>query len=295
MNPNDLYIFFTMDCEAVCDRDMSQFNMGAPPDWQFSGRSIRRFDEVLGDEGLVGTYFIVPDNARVHRDMWQELAERGNELGLHLHPQGFGDGRWDRFFGEYDARTQLQLLREAGDAWSDALGRRPRVFRPGNFSGDPSVVPTLIEAGFVAGSVSLPERVRPELAAAWRGVPHSCALVPADAPRPDAFLEVPVSSWTEAAAGDRHDPPHLRVEARSMDEGAFRTVIAQNLDSPLPVPPLPRTLVVMTHNTPDYTEAAMEQRLRRLIDQIRDGAANRGLRVVNSSIEGLRRDIAARG
>lgn len=283
-----------MDCEAVCGRDMSRFNMGAPPDWQFSERSIRRFDEALRGEGFVATYFIVPENARVHRDMWLELAERRNELGLHLHPQGFHDGRWGRFFGEYDARTQIRLLREAGDAWADALGCRSRVFRPGNFSGGPSVFPTLLAAGFVAGSVSLPERVRPELGAHWRASPHSCVLVPADASRTEAFMEIPVSSSTEVVNGDQHDPPHLRVEATSMDEAAFREVIAQNLDLSLPDSSLPRTLAVMTHNTPDYTDPALERRLRWLIGEIRDGAADRGLRIVNGAIEGLRRDLAER-
>ena len=290
---HDIHIFFTMDCERALTRDMSRFCMGSPPDWAFSERTIRRFDAILAEEGYVATYFIVPDTATAHADMWAELAARGNELGLHLHAQGFGGMRWDRFFGEYDVASQLKLLDEAMEVWADAIGRRPTVFRPGNFSGGPSLFATLLKAGFVAGSVALPGRVRREMFADWKDFGASCRFVPADLAPGDAFLEVPVSASHSRALGEgeHRDPLHLRVEAKSMDDALFREVVAENLTGPVADPSLPRTLVVMTHNTPDYTEAQYEDRLRSLIGIIRTCVTEVGLRAINGTIEGLRRGI----
>ena len=293
MQAHDVHLFFTMDCERALQRDMSKFCMGSPPEWEFSERSIRRFDAILAEEGYVATYFIVPDTAVAHADLWTELAEREDELGLHLHAQGFGDMHWDRFFGEYDEDSQLKLLDEAMEVWATAIGRRPTAFRPGNFSGNPSMFATLLKTGLVAGSVSLPGRVRREMFADWRGFGASCRFVPADLPPEAAFLEVPVStSHTKALGeGEHRDPLHLRAEAKSMDDALFHEVVTENLTCPIADSSLPRTLVVMTHNTPDYTEAQYEDRLRSLISIVRTCATDAGLRITNGRIDGLRRDI----
>lgn len=185
-NDRDLYVFFTMDCERVIDRDMSRHGIWGPPDWAFSERSIRRFHAILADEGLTATYFIVPDVAKAHAKLWAELAASGNELGLHLHPQGFGDFRWTRFMPEYSGANQLKLLDEAITVWKDAIGYRPRVFRPGNFSGSPTMFPTLLKAGLIAGSVSLPGRVRKGYFADWAGFSSGAQFLPKDVDRADA-------------------------------------------------------------------------------------------------------------
>ena len=292
---HDVHVFFTMDCERARPRDLSEFCIWGPPDWEFSERSIRRFDAILAEEGYVATYFIVPDTAVAHAGMWAELAARGNELGLHLHAQGFGDMRWDRFFGEYDEDSQLKLLDEAMEAWATAVGRRPTVFRPGNFSGNPSVFGTLLKAGLVAGSVALPGRVRREVFADWRGFGASCRLLPSDADPQEAFLDVPVSASHARALGEgeHRDPLHLRVEAKSMGQDSLREVVAENLTGPVADPSLPRTLVVMTHNTPDYAQAEYEDRLRSLIGITRACVAEAGLRAVNGTIDALRRGLVA--
>ena len=290
--PRQLHVFFTMDCERAVDVDLSRFNMGGPPDWSFSEKTIRRFSEVLREEGFVATYFVVPDTARAQSALWRELTETRSEVGLHLHPQGFGHMRRDRFFGDYDEPSQLKLLAEATSVWAQALGRAPEVFRPGNFSGSPGIFPTLLKAGLVAGSVSLPGRVRLELGAQWAGFGTACRLMPREWREGAPFLEIPVSaSLSEPGAPSRHDPKHLRVEARSMTARDFEEVIAQNLDCPLLDERMPRTLVVMTHNTPDYTDPAMEQRLRDLVAMIHEAASARGMAICNTTMEGLRRQV----
>jgi len=290
IDPRDLYVFFTMDCERVCDRDLSMHGIWGPPDWAFSERSIRRFDQILCEEGLIGTYFIVPDTAEAHPALWAELTARGSELGLHLHPQGFGDLRWDRFLPEYDESARIELLREAMDVWQRALGRRPTVFRPGNFSGNVALFPTLLRAGLIGGSVALPGRVRQDFRANWADLGASCRFLPDDADRAAAFLEVPVSASASRFVGtdDHRDPLHLRVEAQTMDTDLFREVVVENLTCRLPDPSFPRSLVVMTHNTPDYTEDRWERRLRDLIRIIRSCAEAHGMCLVNTTIERLR-------
>jgi len=292
-NDRDLYVFFTMDCERVIDRDMSRHGIWGPPDWAFSERSIRRFHAILADEGLSATDFIVPDVAKAHAKLWSELDASGSELGLHLHPQGFSDFRWTRFMPEYEEADQLKLLDEAMTVWKDAIGHRPRVFRPGNFSGNSTIFPTLLKAGLVAGSVSLPGRVRKGYFADWVGFPSGAQFLPKAVDRANAFLELPVTASRRhiRKSGDRQDPLHLRVEARSIEPEMLHEIIREHLAAPRVDQSLPRILVVMTHNTPDYGEAKMEKRLRDLIQTIRDIAKRLDLRIVNTGMLELRNTL----
>jgi len=75
----------------------------------------------------------------------------------------------------------------------------------------------------------------------------------------------------------------------------FREIIREHLEAPLVDPSLPRILVVMTHNTPDYAEARMEKRLRDLIQTIRDRAKQLNLRVVNAGMLDLRNTLLKKG
>lgn len=88
--------------------------------------------------------------------------------------------------------------------------------------------------------------------------------------------------------GQHRDPAHLRVEARSFGPKQFGEIIQKHLSAPPADPSMPRILVVMTHNTPDYTEASMETRLRDLIQTIRTAAVEHDLRLVNTSMLTLR-------
>lgn len=210
-----------------------------------------------------------------------------------IHPQGFGDFRWTRFMPQYTEADQLKLLDEAMTVWKDAIGHRPRVFRPGNFSGSPTIFPTLLRAGLVAGSVSLPGRVRKGYFADWVGFPSGAQFLPKEVDRAEAFLELPVTASRKHIRrnGGRQEPLHLRVEARSIDLDMFREIIYEHLATPRVDPSLPRILVLWTHNTPDYAEARMAERLRDLIQAIRDRAQQLSLRFVNTSMLELRKTL----
>ena len=64
-----LYFCATMDCERI----RAESPPGGPPDWGFSQRSIEGFRQVLESEGVHATFFIVPETAARHRDLWLGL------------------------------------------------------------------------------------------------------------------------------------------------------------------------------------------------------------------------------
>ena len=151
MNSNELHACFTMDCEQID----SLADQRGPVTWELGERSIRGYCETLLEHGLGATLFIVPQAAERYRTTLLELAGAGIELGLHYHPQDHG---YPDFFGAFTSEEQDQMLREAMDQWSQALGLTPFVFRPGNFSANDATFSTLVRLGFLAGSVSLPQR-----------------------------------------------------------------------------------------------------------------------------------------
>jgi len=288
---------FTMDCERPLDRDMSVHGVWGPPDWGHSERTIRRFDEILADEGLAATYFIVPAAARAHAKMWREIGARGGELGLHVHPQAMGDLehiRWDRFFGAYCEPELLKMLREAKAIWREAIGRDPTAVRSGNFSGCPSLLPWLPQTGLTCGSMGLSGRVRPAWSSDWDSWGPHCRFVPANAPREQAFFEVPVAAALNDPADQAgcRDPRHLRVEANTTGDDDFAEIIDQHLAAPPAALDLPQTILVLTHNCPhDFTDGRYERRLRNLIHLLRAAGQARGLAVRNSTLAALRASL----
>jgi peptidoglycan/xylan/chitin deacetylase (PgdA/CDA1 family) len=289
-------VFFTMDCERVIDRDLSAHGIWGPPDWAFSERTIRRFGEILREEKMIGTFFITPDTATAHRPLWPALVQEGHELGLHVHPQGMGDleqMRWNRFFGEYAGAERMALLGEAADTWRLAVGHRPLVFRPGNFSGSAGMFGDLAAAGFVAGSVSLPGRLRPLYHAKWRDMRREPAFLPAGANPANAFLELPITAElsTTPDPDGQWNPMHLRVESEALDENAARRIIRENLGHMRPKGSLPRSIVVLTHNTHDYADSGLESRLRCILRVARGEIHRAGGRIRNTSMERLRDEL----
>jgi peptidoglycan/xylan/chitin deacetylase (PgdA/CDA1 family) len=244
-----LYVAFTMDCERI-----KAFSPpGGPETWELSERAIRGFSEVLLAHDLVGTFFIVPETAHKHRDLFFELEEKGFELGMHLHPQSFGDLQHKDYLGAYSFQEQVDLLSQAVKVWAKAFGKRPKSFRPGNFSANDATFRALYEVGFRQGSVSAPERVMPKYRAVWAGTPpyahhaHSYfRLIPGDLD----FYEVPTTEdWDRRAWGGK-SAMELRVEMAGI--GDHRQTIDKRVvdmvEKQIPV----KTIVAITHNYFEY-------------------------------------------
>ncbi len=202
---------FTMDCERI-----EKFSpMGGPKTWEFSERAIEGFSEILSAKGLLATFFIVPETAHQHRDLFLDLEKKGFELGMHLHPQSFDDLRYEDYVGGYSLEKQIEILREAINVWAEALGKIPKSFRPGSLSANDSTFKALYTVGFRQGSVSAPEREAPEARAVWRGaypyahhVHPDFRLVPG---KLDVY-EVPFTDdWDRGIAGGKSSI-ELRIE-----------------------------------------------------------------------------------
>jgi len=287
---DDLYVCFTMDCERI--RRFSP--PGGPQTWEISERAIEGFSEVLLSHGLVGTFFIVPETAHRHRDLFLELEERGFELGMHFHPQSFGDLRYGEYLGAYSYEEQVEILSQAADVWAEALGRRPRTFRPGNFSANDSTFRALYDLGFRQGSVSAPERVMPKYRAVWAGAypyahhvhPHF-RLIPGDLD----FFEVPVTEDRERRTWEGKSAMELRVEMAGVEDHR-RTIdrcVADMVENQVPV----KTIVAVTHNFIDYEDPEEPRRrvLEEMAEYVQKAALRFGLKLRPATIEQIHRAV----
>lgn len=207
-----LHVAFTMDCERI----RAECPCGGPADWETSARAIAGFCARLVDAGFPPTLFVVPESAERHAELLRHWASRGVEIGMHLHPQCYGDGSIDRYLAQLDAPAQADLLAAARDRIAAAVGTAPRAFRPGNFSADATTLRIASELGFTHGSCSDPGRRSPQFAAVWVGADPDVHWASAtDALRAGSLplLEFPVTT-DPAQPPNRHGfPRELRLES----------------------------------------------------------------------------------
>jgi peptidoglycan/xylan/chitin deacetylase (PgdA/CDA1 family) len=245
MSRNKLCISFTMDCEQINDLAFQ----GGPATWELGDRAMRGYCSTLAEQGFQATLFVVTQAAHRYRSTLLDLHKDGVEVGLHYHPQ---DNGHDDFLGAYTAEEQEQMLSEAMQQWSDTLGFQPLVFRPGNFSANDATFPTLLRLGFLAGSVSLPQRNFIEARATWVGAPFDahfahpanrllCGRMP--------FLNVPPTIDRESMVWGGRTPLDLRIEL--VDARAHGYTIRKALERQLDAGLQP-LLCVYTHNIFDY-------------------------------------------
>ncbi len=251
-----LYVTFTMDCERIA----AESPPGGPKTWKLSERAIRGYCGLLLESSMAATLFLTPECGQQHKGMLKGLESRGIELGMHIHPQSFGDHRYSRYLGQYSRQMQRDILRQGMDILTEILGERPTSFRPGNFSASDETFPVLSELGFRQGSVSDPGRDVPDYAAVWMDTcpyPHWAdaedRLSAGDLP----FLEVPLTTDPD----QRHPngfPYELRIES-----GPFRDwhlpIIRRALERMDSDNVGFRNLCIFTHNCFEYDNASIDQ------------------------------------
>jgi hypothetical protein len=244
-----IYLSFTMDCERL-HRDHQLVSRGEGPlTWEASEGAITRFAEIVESHGGRATLYSLPESARHHPALYRNLASRGHQLGLHLHPCVFGEiGTHQAGLARYPLAQQRQLLSAARDAWAEAIGQAPQTFRPGNFSANDDTFQACTELGMDHGSVSCPHRDAPHVAAVWTGAPvwpvvrRGFTDVPlTTSPKPPGVKGFPYEVRIERT-GDSPDDMPLSVAAKRLDEFA---------DWPADVP---RCLVSLTHSSVPYHE-----------------------------------------
>jgi len=281
---DNVFVAFTMDCERI--RRYSP--PGGPESWELSERAIMGFVHVLEDNGFSGTFFIVPETAMRHRDLWLELKERGFELALHYHPQSFRNGEWRDYLGGYSYEEQKVQLSEAIKDWSRALGMRPESFRPGNFSANDHTFRVLYDLGFRQGSVSSPERNLPEYKAVWIGAnpyPHHVSPTNRLIEGKLDFFEIPATVDRDKRVWNGKNALELRVEMAELDDhketvDKWLRHLAEN-DIPI------KHVVALTHNVFDYSDRMneMRKRLEGIINYVYRFSDVYGLNVIPSTIK----------
>jgi hypothetical protein len=188
-----LHILFTIDCEPAATKWAPE----GPKHWELSARSIEGFSSLLLNAGYVPTLFTAPRCADEHAPLLEELAGRGGEIGLQVHPPNLLDGRFKRMLGDYNEEDQHALIEASADDFAEALGFRPRSFRGGRFSASDDTFRVLYELGFRQGSLSLPGRRSARHATDWEGAvlePHYTDRTQRLSAGQMQFLEIPVTS-----------------------------------------------------------------------------------------------------
>ena len=244
-----LHILFTMNCEPMAHR----FAPDGPKSRDLGGRSIEGFCSRLLTAGYAVTLFVSAGCAEEYAPLLEELAERGVELALHVHPPSLTDGRYNRNLGEYTPEDQRELVELGLDRVEEAVGRQPRSFRPGKFSASDATFRVLYELGFRQGSVSSPGHNVPRDAAVWTGaeedahyVDPSNRLLHGTLP----FLEIPITTNpTQVGRGGFADD--LCLESPSCEE-AHDAIIQRQLQRMADNDVAFRTLCLFTRNVFAY-------------------------------------------
>jgi hypothetical protein len=260
-----LHVLFTMDCEPAA----TKWAPDGPKHWELSARSIEGFCSPLMNAGFLPTLFMAPRCADEHAPMLEELAGRGAEIGLQVHPPNMLDGRFKRMLGDYGAEDQRALIESASDDFTAALGFRPRSFRSGRFSANDNTFGILYELGFRQGSLSLPGRQVVRYAADWEGA----AQEPHYTDRNDRlrvgslpFLEVPVTSDPTQTFRPGY-PYELGIETGPFKGWHYEIIESQLARMAAEVVPF-RTLCFYTGNTLPYHDSSL--RFAQTIDALLD-------------------------
>lgn len=286
MSEEKIYCCFTMDCERIARLSPP----GGPENWELSERAITGYVDKVLKAGFAVTLFVVPECAEEHSRLLLSLRGEGVELGMHLHPQSFRDGRYEEYLGGYTAEEQFEILSEAKAVWENALGFEPASFRPGNFSANDSTFEVLFTLGFRQGSCSAPERAMPRFRAFWQSAPRyahhahpAMRLIEGELD----FLEVPVT----VDAGQRIKNGSSAVEFRiewgdaELHRHTLHQVLEDIRDNTF------KTIVSITHNTYDYSDPENERTraLEGSLQALEELCGERGLAPLGATLEQIHR------
>ena len=263
-----LSVILTMDCEPAlfeCSPLAVSLSGSGPATYEEGERSIRGYVESAARNGYPVTLFAHPEVAVAQSSLLLELQSAGNCLGMHLHPYKFDDKRYPDDLGAFSGDQQRELVSDATEVWSNALGQHPRFFRGGVFSANDDTFRVLHQLGFEGGSVSCPGRVLPQAKAVWAGTqlyPHRANLSFRMIDGTSDFVEVPISVDTKrpmttrdhtSHRGDRHEAgfewpyiPSRRYDHEAVVDGVLRRSVADNSTFP--------TYVTNTHQDQDYMD-----------------------------------------
>jgi hypothetical protein len=188
-----LHILFTLNCEPP----RTKVNPEAPKTWEFGCRAMEGFCTRVFRAGYTPTLFAASECIEEQQPFFEDMAQRGAEIGLLLHPPQIGDGRFTKCLGQYPAEDQRTFIDYAAEKCADRLGSRPQSFRGGLFSANDATYRVLFDLGFRQGSLSEPGRQIARFESDWAGAPHDAHYVDAEQKKQTGslpFLELPVTT-----------------------------------------------------------------------------------------------------
>ena len=157
----------------------------APPDWEFSSRSLDAYANLMLGAGFFPTIFVSPESARAHAPMLEELSERGCELGLLVSPSQSSIFPSKKPMGVLSIAEQRIAITQARDVFTQFLSHIPKSIRTGFYSGTAQTLELCQTLGFTHTSITLPGAHLRQLGTVW----------PSDVPiRRSPIIDIPVTS-----------------------------------------------------------------------------------------------------
>lgn len=240
---DSLYVSFNIDCEV---------SQPAVRDLPLGARAVRAFGDLLDENGHRATFHVLPSDVEAHTNVYRELKDRGHEIGLHVHPATDG---YEEFLGVYGAEQQAEIIRDAGDRFSSALGFAPQSICIGYASTNDFTYGVLYDLGYRHGTCSIPSRVLPECASVHAGAPldlhyanrHNRLL-----PGEMDFVEIPITVDPDSRMWGGKHPQDLRVELVDAKNHWYtiHKSVKRQVEDGVPI----KFLRAITHNTFDYSD-----------------------------------------
>jgi hypothetical protein len=302
----EIKVVLTMDCEPTTAT--SHPSATGPADWAMGERAARGYFEIAAEYKFPVTFFIHPETALSQADLFKEFQSRGACLGLHMHPWKYSLWRHQgqRFLAHYGGLSEAEqraLLSEAAALWHEAIGYRPRYFRPGTFSANDAIFRVLAELGFRGGSCTAPGRVIPEMQAIWTGAeldPHRGNRCFRQIAGELDFANMPLSADTskllDGPAG-RRMYADFRPDTDWLGEYgvSYKTIAVNTVAQVLERSPAVPVLNVITHNHYEYGDRsqAVTQRCRTMLDELCAACEGAGVRPVGATLANIADDVLA--
>jgi peptidoglycan/xylan/chitin deacetylase (PgdA/CDA1 family) len=286
-----IYIAVTMDCEPVRSAVGATQTTSGPLTYEDSARFIDGFAGYAQQNGFPVSFFIHPEVAQAHPQLFLDWEQKGACLGLHIHPYKINRTRYRSHFGALTPLEQTILLSEASAVWREAIGRLPIYFRPGTFSANDATFRILTELGFRGGSLSCPGRMYPDLYAVWTGAPldphyanEAFRLMEGNLDFVNLPLTVDVSSI--ATVNGRSFSRDLRPDYLEADYDEIAGNIVAQLQERNPVVPV---MMVVTHNDNDFTnpQDRVCGNYHRSLQAVINACKKAGIEPVGATVESL--------
>ncbi len=290
-----LFVVLTMDCEPIRSAKGATQATSGPITYEESARFIEAFTQRAAARGFPLTFFIHPETAQAHPELFLRWQSAGACLGLHIHPYKIRNTRFRTHFGALSELEQTVLISEASAIWSEALGSRPRYFRPGTFSANDATFPVLTRLGFRGGSISCPGRMYPDLYAIWSGAPNDPHYGNASfrqMPGHLDFVNLPLS--VDLSQPEERDGRSFYRDLRPDYQQADYPTIARNLIAQLRArqPAVP-TLVVVTHNDNDFSnpDDRVSRNFEEVLNAIATACREEGIEPVGATVESVAQEV----